>query len=753
MRSPSADSVRHDLVLVGGGHAHIQVLRRWAMAPVSGARLTLVVDRTVAVYSGMVPGFVAGQYSREDLEIDVRPLARRAGARCIVAAATGVDAEAHRIFLKDRPPIAYDTVSFDVGSTVAGLDVPGVRDHALPTRPIGAFVRRVDYVLAAARSGDRFRVAVVGAGAGGVEVAFALAARLRRAGGPRVDVLLLESGPRVLPGHAASAARRVEAAAAARAITIRCGALVTRVDADAVNLDGGERVPADAVVWVAGAAALPIFAGSGIETDDRGFVRIHPTLQSVSRDDIFAAGDCAAWTASRALPKAGVYAVRQGPVLAHNLMARARGAGPLRAYRPQRDFLSLLNLGDGGAIGTKWGLSVEGRSIFALKDRIDRRFVRRFQVLGPGDSVRADFAASPMPAGEMLCGGCAAKLGETGLYRALERLGPTSHPAVILGLAQPDDAAAVETDGGAIVAATIDGFRAFADDPYLVGRVAAVNAVSDLWAKGAPPRFALAQVTVPEADPARAEETLYQVMAGARAALDADGVALVGGHTTTGPELAVGFAVWGLAASADALIRIGGLSPGDHLVLTKPLGTGVVLQADMRGLARGAWVDATCASMLRSNAAAARAAMELRPSAATDVTGFGLAGHLGSMLRASKVSAVVDLDALPALPGALSLLGRGVRSTTHPENARARRAMLVDDGAAGRPALDLLFDPQTSGGLLLGIPAPRRDALLRALHAAGDGAAVVIGEVAAPRADGALIAVVTRNGPPPSRQE
>ena len=744
MRSPSADNIRHDLVLVGGGHAHIQVLRRWAMAPVPGVRVTLVVDRTVAVYSGMVPGFVAGQYSREDLEIEVRPLARRAGARCLVAAATGIDPDARRLLLEGRPPIAYDTVSFDVGSTVTGLDVAGVRERAIPTRPIGDFVRRVDEVLARARGGDRFRVAVVGAGAGGVEVAFALAARRRRAGGPRVEVLLLESGPRVLPGYADGAARRVERAAAARAITIRCGAAVARIDADAVHLDGGERVAADAVVWVAGAAALPIFAGSGLETDDRGFVRIRPSLQSVSRDDVFAAGDCAAWTGSPALAKAGVYAVRQGPVLAHNLMARARGDGRLRAYRPQRDFLSLLNLGDGHAIGTKWGRSVEGRPVFALKDWIDRRFVRRFQVLGPDDAVAPAFAGSSMPAGEMLCGGCAAKVGETGLHRALERLGPISHPAVILGLAQADDAAAVETEGGEIVAATIDGFRAFADDPYLVGRVAAVNAVSDLWAKGVTPRFALAQVTVPETDPARAEDTLYQVMAGARAALDGDGVVLVGGHTTTGPELAVGFAVWGRAVSTDALIRIGGLAPGDQLVLTKPLGTGVVLQADMRGLARGAWVEAACASMLRSNGAAARAGAPLHPSAATDVTGFGLAGHLGSMLRASKASAVLALDGLPALPGALSLLGRGVRSSAHAENARARRVMVVDDAVAGRPALDLLFDPQTSGGLLLGIAPERRDALLRALHAAGEGAAVVIGEACAPRADGALLAVVAR---------
>ena len=743
MRSPSAAGVRHDVVLVGGGHAHIQVLKRWAMAPVPGARLTLVVDRPIAVYSGMVPGFVAGQYSREDLEIDVRPLALRAGARCIVAAATGVDPDARRLFLAERPPITYDTVSFDVGSTVAGLEIPGVREHAIPTRPIGEFVRRVDEVLAAARGRAGFRVVVVGAGAGGVEVAFALAARLGSGPGRRVDVLLLESGPRVLPGYAASAARRVETAAAARAVTIRCDATVARVEAHAVHLADGERIAADATVWVAGAAALPLFASSGIETDARGFARIRPTLQCRDRDDVFAVGDCAAWTDGPALAKAGVYAVRQGPVLARNLMARARGER-LSAYRPQRDFLSLLNLGDGRAIGTKWGVAVEGASLFSLKDWIDRRFVRRFQVLGPDDSVTADFAASPMPGGGMLCGGCAAKVGESALARALERLGPTSHPAVILGLAQPDDAAAVETDRGEIVAATVDGFRAFADDPYLVGRVAAVNAISDLWAKGVAPRFALAQVTVPDDEPARAEETLYQVMAGARAGLDADAVTLVGGHTTTGPELVVGFAVWGLVGSPDALIRLGGLAPGDQLVLTKPLGTGVLLQADMRGMARGAWIEAACASMLRSNGPAARAAGSLRPSAATDVTGFGLAGHLGSMLRASKVSAVLDLDTVPALPGALSLLGRGVRSTAHPENAKARRAMWVGEAVARRPALDLLFDPQTSGGLLLGIPAERGEALLRALRAAGDPAAAVIGVVAASRADGALIEVVAR---------
>ncbi len=737
---------------MGGGHAHIQVLRRWAMArasgAVAGARLTLVVDQPVAVYSGMVPGFVAGQYRRDELEIDVRPLALRAGARCIVAQATGIDPAGRRLLLDGRPSIGYDTVSFDVGATVAGPDIPGVRAHAVATRPIGAFVSRVEALVAAARGRAGFRVAVVGAGAAGVEVAFALSVRLRRETGGRAEVLLLEAGDRVLPGHGERAARRVAAAAAARGIRIRLGATVTRVEADAVHLTGGERVAVDATVWVSGAAALGIFEDSGLATE-RGFLRIGPTLACVGREDVFAAGDCAAWTAGPALPKAGVYAVRQGPVLAENLIARSGGStarargNRLRRYRPQRDFLSLLNLGDGTAIGAKWGLAAEGRALFTLKDWIDRRFVRRFQVLRPDDEVAADFAATGMADREMLCGGCAAKVGESALTRALERLGPTSHPAVILGLARPDDAAAVETERGEIIAATIDGFRAFTDDPYLVGRVAAVNAVSDLWAKGATPRFALAQVTVPDQEPARAEETLYQVMAGARAALDADHVTLVGGHTTTGPELVAGFAVWGTVPSADALIRLGGLAAGDRLVLTKALGTGVLLQADMRGLARGAWIEAALASMLRSNAHAARAAAPFRPSAATDVTGFGLAGHLGAMLRASKCSARLDLEALPALPGALSLLGRGIRSTAHAENAKARRAMWVSDAAAAHPALALLFDPQTSGGLVLGVPAERGEPLLAALRAAGDEAATVIGVVVPSRADGALIEVAT----------
>lgn len=373
---------RHELVLVGGGHAHVEVLHRWARAPVPGVRLSLVVDDPVAVYSGMVPGFVAGRYTRGDLEIDVRPLARRAGARCIVAAAVALDAAQRRLTLEDGASIGYETVSLDVGSAVGGLDVPGVREHALPTRPIGLFVRRIEAIVGRARGAGGFRLVIVGAGAGGVELAFAFATRLRTAGTRDVEVLLLEAGPRVLPGYPARAARLVEAAAAERGVRIVTGARVRGADARSLALAEGEPLRHDALVWVVGAASLPLLRDAGLETDADGFVRVGPTLQCVGREDAFAVGDCASWAAGPPLPKAGVYAVRQGPVLAHNLRARARGR-PLRRYRPQRDFLTLLNLSDGTAIAAKWGLATRGAWTMRLKDRIDRRFVRRFQVERP----------------------------------------------------------------------------------------------------------------------------------------------------------------------------------------------------------------------------------------------------------------------------------------------------------------------------------------------------------------------------------
>lgn len=374
-------SLRH-LVLVGGGHAHVQVLRSLASEPLRDVRVSLVVDQPVAIYSGMVPAFVAGAIAREPLEIDLRALARSAGAELVLAAATGIDVHARHVALGGRDPIAYDVASFDVGSRVAGLEVPGARDFAIATRPIGRFVDEAQALAARVRAGGGARIAVVGGGAAGVELALALRARMAFENARSAEITLVDAGPRVLGEYAPRVSRRARRALERRRVALLLGAPVVAVEHDRLLLEDRKVLGFDALVWATGAASEPLFLASDVATDERGFVRVRPSLQLVDECDVFAAGDCARFEPD--LPKAGVYAVRQGPVLAHNLRAHLEGR-PLHTYRPQRDFLALLNLGDGTALGTKWGLAFEGRWVLAWKNRIDRAFVRQFQV---GDRTR-----------------------------------------------------------------------------------------------------------------------------------------------------------------------------------------------------------------------------------------------------------------------------------------------------------------------------------------------------------------------------
>jgi len=375
------------IVLVGGGHAHIQTLSQFASTPPPGIRTTMVVDLPIAVYSGMVPGFVAGQYRREEVEIDVVGLCRKAGVDLILGRVVRVDPDGQRILMEDGTSVSYDVASFNIGSTVAGLDLPGVREHALPTRPIGRFCSLVEEAVERIRRGtptepvgepvsEPVQVVVVGGGAGGVEVAFTIEQRIRGLGAP-VRVRILEGGPKILANYSGPLRRRLERQAGKKGIEILRERRVESVDGGSVMLEGGERIGCDILLWVAGSRSHDVFEVSGVEVDDRGFVLIRPTLQFKDYDNLFAVGDCGTFIDFPETPKAGVYAVRQGPFVTHNLVAWLDGL-PLRRYRPQGDFLTLMNLGDGSAVGGKWGLSFQGKWVMKWKDRIDREFMGRF---------------------------------------------------------------------------------------------------------------------------------------------------------------------------------------------------------------------------------------------------------------------------------------------------------------------------------------------------------------------------------------
>ena len=328
----------------------------------------------------------------------------------------------------------------------------------------------------------------------------------------------------------------------------------------------------------------------------------------------------------------------------------------------------------------------------------------------------------------MRCGGCGSKVGATPLDRVLEQLQPVRRDDVLVGLDAPDDAAVVTVPPGKAQVRTVDAFRAIVNDPFVFGQITANHCLGDIFAMGADPQTALAIATVPFGLDTKVEATLVQLLSGAVTVLNDAGAALVGGHTSEGAELALGLSLTGLV-DPGAVLRKTGLRPGHRLVLTKGIGTGTLFAAEMRMRAKGRWIADAIASMRQSSRAAAAVLRSHGATACTDVTGFGLLGHLVEMTRASSVDVRLALASVPVLDGALETSAAGLLSSLHPHNVRLRRAVADVERAALDPCYPLLYDPQTAGGLLAGVPGDRADACVDDLHAQGYAQAAVIGVV------------------------
>jgi selenide,water dikinase len=710
--------ITRDLVLVGGGHAHALVLRRWGMRPLPGVRLTVINPGPDAPYTGMLPGHVAGHYARADLEIDLVRLARFAGARLIDGRAEGIDRAAARVHVPGRPPVPYDVASIDIGISSGLPGLPGFAEHGVAAKPLGAFVAAWETFLDAVEAGRKPpEIAVIGAGVGGVELAFAMAFRLRAAGhAPRVA--LVDAG-RALGGIGGAAAQVLRNRLTQEGIRLVEAAEPARVTAEALDLSDGRAVPAAFVVAAAGARPQSWLAETGLPLKD-GFIRVDASLRSVGDPAIYAAGDCAHLDHAPR-PKAGVFAVRAAPVLWWNLRADLSGS-QRRAFHPQRDYLKLVSMGAKEAVADRSGLALSGGWVWRMKDRIDRAFIDRLRNLPRMDPPRApaDVARGvreELAGGKPICGGCGAKLGGAALAGVLGTLPAPARKDI---LSRPGDDAAVIAFGPARQVVTTDHLRAFTEDPWTLARIAAVHAMGDVWAMGAEPQAALATVILPRMRAPMQAAMLEEIMAGAAGVFADAGAEIAGGHSSIGAELTVGFTVTGIARAAP--LTLAGARPGDRLILTKPIGSGTVLAGEMALEARGAWVAAALDEMMQAQGAASTILSGAR--AMTDVTGFGLAGHLMAMLEASGAAAALTLESVPLMAGAAELASRGIRSTLYPENRQVAARM----GLTGDIREELLFDPQTAGGLLAALPREKAGLALRRLRAGGYRAAS-IGEV------------------------
>jgi selenide,water dikinase len=366
------------VLLVGGGHSHVEVLRRFALAPDPMVELTLVSPDAEMCYSGMLPGLVAGHYSHREAHIPLAPLAQWTRARFVVDFVVGLDLYTKTAELASGNREAFDIVSLDVGST-PDMNLPGARALALPVKPVAAFLAAWTQLQTEALTGGVRAIAIVGGGAGGVELLLAMQYRLvsvLRADAPRFA--LITDAASLLPSHAPVVRARFGRILVERGVVLHLSSGATAVEPGTIVVTHGRRIAVDRIVWATSASAAPWLADCGLARDDGGFVRIDDHLRSTSHPFVFAAGDCATQL-DHPRPKSGVFAVRQGPPLAANLRRAAHGL-PLSKYVPQRQALALISTGNKHAIASRGPFVVEGDWVWRWKDRIDRRFMAKYML-------------------------------------------------------------------------------------------------------------------------------------------------------------------------------------------------------------------------------------------------------------------------------------------------------------------------------------------------------------------------------------
>lgn len=741
-----------DLVLLGGGHSHVSVIKSFGMNPLPGLQVTLISPDVHTPYSGMLPGFVAGHYSEEDIHIDLVALCRFAGVRFIRDRAIGVDTQLQNVQTQTHPDIAYDVLSIDIGITPVVDTVPGAKVNVIPVKPVHEFVNRWAEFLSRisqseVKQNEVKQIGIVGAGAGGVELCLAIYHRIKKdLSGKNADNELPEmhllSDGNILQGHNKAVRntflrvlkeKHISYHSDFQVVSIESHSIASKIiNSKTITSKKGENITLDEIFWVTHAASQPWLGISGLSVDEQGFVRVKDTLQTLSHANIFAVGDVAK-VINHPRPRAGVFAVRQGPPLARNLRRVLLGFEPV-PFKPQSRFLSLIAKGEKSAVASRGRLKVEGKWVWQWKNWIDQRFMKKFNCL-PEMKTQLSGGLVTDEDDQTQCGGCGAKLGADMLSSVLwdiaekYKINKNIDPNVLVGLSEPDDAAVLAVPQGKVLVQTSDLLRTFIDDPYVFARIGFYHATSDLYAMGVVPHSAQVMVTLPFGRPKKLQELLKQIMSGVVETTNEEGVSLIGGHTGEGAELSLGFTVNGYADESEIWLK-SGLKAGDRLILTKPLGTGALLAADMHHEAKGQWIQSATDEMLNSSKQAMKIFKRHGIQGCTDVTGFGLAGHLLEMLKASHLDAEVYLDELPIMNGACEVINdKGIKSSLHQTNQLAEKRISNSNLFREHRNYALLFDPQTSGGLLASVHKDQAFTCVEALQKNGYPCSKIIGRV------------------------
>ena len=722
----------HDLVFIGGGHSHSLVLRMLAMKPIDKVRLTLITDTLLTPYSGMLPGYIAGHYSEKETHLDLNRLCKAAQVRLIHGRVNGIDVTNKTIQLENQASIAYDKVSINTGST-PNINVAGAREFGVGVKPVSQLTATWQKLLAqktedSAKNSDQNSTgnstahniahwAVIGGGVAGIEMVLAIAYRFKQAG-DALKLSLVQSGDTLLPSCHRNVQKQVAIALKQYDIDLITGFRVSRVTKNEIESDTGNTLNIQQSIWCTPATA-PIWPKrAGLDTDESGFIAVNEFLQSTSHKDVFACGDVATMMQSPR-PKAGVYAVRCAPFLTKNLRA-AFSQQTMTPLSLQTDFLSLISLGGKNAVG-QWGwLSLKGEWVWQWKDQIDQKFMALFSKNSPKNLA----AMSVMDNEPMHCTGCGSKIGPQVLSETLKELSIFPNKNFDTDLTQAEDAPVAGVINNTSLLQSMDGFRAFSDDYYKLGIATTHHAVNDLYAMGLQPTSAQVWANLKFEHPRLTKRDFKRLMQGVTETLLHHETTLVGGHSTEGVETHIALVV---NATGDSYWQKNTLHEGDWLLLNKPLGTGIILAADARGVATTKSINALWSNLLQSNRTFFLSLKNKKIHAATDVTGFGLIGHLLEMVKSTPYCVKITTDAVPFIDGAIALSRQGVESTLMPQLMPMLNQ--CDTNNVDIAMLKCLLDPQTNGGLIVCVPADVGREIMTKTHA------VKIGEVYRAKSD------------------
>ena len=676
-----------DLVLVGAGHTNCLFIKMWAMKNNSSLRVTLINPDPISSYTGMLPSLVAGLCKKSDAQINLFRLCRASGVRLIIDTVKKIEKKQSSLICKTGRVINFDLLSINIGSNSAPL-INGFKKFGCSVRPLAAFHERWENFLQSIDGNSSPVICIIGGGLASIELSFAMDIRLKKLGIENFKIKILERR-KAFGSLSSNQQRYLRTKAKLRKIEILENLIIKEVSKNELVVKNGKRVHSDFIVSCIGPQPHDLFKNSKIEHRE-GYVSVDKTLRIVGFQNAFAVGDCADFPVEF-VERSGVFAVRQAPILHKNILKLAKNQ-ELVQFKPQSDYLKLIVYEGNSAIFLRNGIAFSAKWVWSLKNYIDRKFIDNFKRLS--EMVLGNMENPVNNSKQMLCGGCGSKVGNVILESSLRKLSSTGSKHIVSKIG--DDAAVIKINSS-FQSLTTDHLRAFTNDAWLQSKITAIHALGDIWAMGSNPDFALTNIIIPESSNEIQKRTIEEIIDGANSVFDTEGVKIIGGHTSLGKEIVIGFTLGGFSGKPPKTVDKACV--GDQIILTKPLGSGVLLAGEMRFEGEGQDLKNLFDEMSKSQRSIARILSGVANSM-TDITGFGLAGHLLNIVSKSNVGAKIFLDQIPLYSGVNNLIAKGIRSSIFENNYMYSDRMIIKTTANS----DILFDPQTSGPILATVP-------------------------------------------------